>query len=192
MHNRDSTSAGDTLMPLPGPAAPYAHPLGFPATVDEFGDLTRESANLLLTFYALAVIPAPVPAHGHGAAAAAAAAASTAERLSGLKRLGKHIGLQMGDSLICELERGIARAFNGSAQSLGHALKPLRGSAPPFHLPAEVDLMFPATDGAFRNLTLDQAKALCVFYGIQPGGPQHVFELDALRGIVAEFIGFRQ
>lgn len=85
----------------------------------------------------------------------------------------------------------IVQAFNGSANSLQHILKPVRGAHPPFHLPSEANVFFPETDGAFRVLTLQQAQRLCEFYDISPlvAG---VFEIDTLRALIATHIGYRQ
>lgn len=87
------------------------------------------------------------------------------------------------------MQRDARRAFNATATVAAHALKALGGPVPPFGLPAQ----FPATAGAFRGMSLAEARSLSNFYALPPraagGGAD---ELALRRADVALHIGFRE
>lgn len=151
--------------------------------------------SAMLVHYGFASLPAPAAATGgHSAAAAAAQANAAADRAAlsaGLVTLGRHLGLCMDDSWERGTQRDAQRTLNASATATAHALRPLGGPAPPFGPPAQ----FPATAGAFRGMSLAEARALGTFYGLPPPTPAAgggaAEELALRRANIAVHIGFR-
>jgi hypothetical protein len=95
----------------------------------------------------------------------------------------------MDDSWERDMQQGVRRAFNASATVAAHALKALGGPVPPFLLPVH----FPATAGAFRSMTLAEARALSSFYALpQRAAAGGADELALRRADIAVHVGFRE
>lgn len=216
LKNRNANGPAGGILPIRGPVAPFLLPaevvpaVYFPPTLAALGGLNSDQVNEetkstgsvvnsspqplrglqcgeLLLLYHLQVLPQQVVAAGHTAAALAAAAATNkAALMAGIDRLGRHLNIRMDDSWERDMQRDARRALNSSATVAAHALKALQGPHPPFGLPPH----FPDTAGAFRAMTLPEAKALSSFYAL-PHRAGHD-ELALRSSDIAAHVGFRE
>ena len=182
--NRTVNLPDDPIEPLRGHAAPHLlpaavlpHPLYFPPTLQALAVATHLQLEALLNFYGLAAMLAAGPG-GHAA-----------EVRSAVHRLGTFLGVAMAGSRERTEQLQLVRASNLSAHIHEHVLHPPRGAFPPFFLPAEADIVFPETAGAFQITSLAEAQALSSFYGLAAHHGAH--ELRSRLGDIARHIGYR-
>jgi hypothetical protein len=180
----------DPIAPMPGGAPPFAlpaagpAPLYFPATLQELAHATRGQLAALLEFYNVAPMPPEAPgSHAH------AAATEQAALREGANRLGTHLGVAMAGSRDRVTQLLAVRALNASAHVQEHILEPPRSKFPPFFLPEEAAVAFPATAADFHRMGLADAQALGGLYGLPARHGAN--ELSARLRDIAHHIGYR-